>query len=1064
VSSLGDLPNFVPDAYRLLPAEQFHPENIVIGSYTFLPWVRGGVGAVVNAPFGAVRATIDVVIPVQATGLPDLSAQTTTPIQVRGPGDVIGLDERQIIRRYPLPEAVNVEDTFLAHVEFDRPVVPWLFSPMAPDGDRLTPWISLVVLAQGRYTVKPGTGGLPDQVQTFLGELQPTDDAWAWAHAQLVGPKDGSPTVDDRLTPSYGAANLARLLCPRHLEQETQYLACIVPTFNTGKARALGQPLPGALDVAWSRADNGSDVDTAITLPVYSSWRFSTGLDGDFGSLAAKLHGVPAPWQVGRRLTEMSRPGGGIPDLAANDPGRLQTIRAAVYSPNLPDPGSQDPTEVAAVAAENAQWPASETEALRTELNRPDALAGTTAADNGPIPRPIVGPEIYDRYQASARRVATTRDADWFGELNLQPAHRVAAGLGTRVVQMDQEKLMQSAWAQVGAVDAANRALRWAQLARFVGTSSHTRHFAPLAFGDLLSATRRIQARVLTSPGLTVAADIGASSLADAAVSASFRRVTRPYGGLARSIAADPAAHRKLVADGDAARDMQRPYVELDGAGGISAALTGALDAVRVAPALGGDPTAIGVALDAANKTLQSPAATDDAADHIANTDPTPAGFAAVAAKDLMERLVRGVELARGRQPAWSVAAASLVGAMQVIPDLADSAKQLAAKIAESQKIQLPPPSQQFMGLLRLASDVDAGTIIETYRQIGSDLVGVDWLGTPDRPGIGIGHGTLVERADPAVNLTLRMKARIPLPSWVRPDWLDDQLLNPVMAAPEFTRPMYQALDEYSRDWLLPGLATFPEPDIVTLLQSNSEFVEGFLAGLSHEMGRELLWRGYPTDQRGTYFRRFWNAGKNDLAQDIAHFTPTALGTHLDATLDGVVLLVRGKLIRRYPHVMVLAMYATSVDASGVPQFEDPVANPDSLASITFHGPLPPDMVLVGFDLSVAKIKDAPGKGVGWWFVIAEHPTAPRFGLEKDTFTPTTSRDQLGWNAQSIIRLDHYLDTHTTRALSDGQEAGSPTATFGADSASTARVLLRDPRRAAFEAQKLLLPTGALHD
>ena len=31
------------------------------------------------------------------------------------------------------------------------------------------------------------------------------------------------------------------------------------------------------------------------------------------------------------------------------------------------------------------------------------------------------------------------------------------------------------------------------------------------------------------------------------------------------------------------------------------------------------------------------------------------------------------------------------------------------------------------------------------------------------------------------------------------------------------------------------------------------------MAGLNHEMARELLWRGYPTDQRGTVFRRFWD-------------------------------------------------------------------------------------------------------------------------------------------------------------------------------------------------------------
>ena len=32
------------------------------------------------------------------------------------------------------------------------------------------------------------------------------------------------------------------------------------------------------------------------------------------------------------------------------------------------------------------------------------------------------------------------------------------------------------------------------------------------------------------------------------------------------------------------------------------------------------------------------------------------------------------------------------------------------------------------------------------------------------------------------------------------------------------------------------------------------------MVGLNHEMARELLWREYPTDQRGSYFRQFWDA------------------------------------------------------------------------------------------------------------------------------------------------------------------------------------------------------------
>ena len=31
------------------------------------------------------------------------------------------------------------------------------------------------------------------------------------------------------------------------------------------------------------------------------------------------------------------------------------------------------------------------------------------------------------------------------------------------------------------------------------------------------------------------------------------------------------------------------------------------------------------------------------------------------------------------------------------------------------------------------------------------------------------------------------------------------------------------------------------------------------MVGLNHEFARELLWREFPTDQRGSYFRQFWD-------------------------------------------------------------------------------------------------------------------------------------------------------------------------------------------------------------
>lgn len=45
------------------------------------------------------------------------------------------------------------------------------------------------------------------------------------------------------------------------------------------------------------------------------------------------------------------------------------------------------------------------------------------------------------------------------------------------------------------------------------------------------------------------------------------------------------------------------------------------------------------------------------------------------------------------------------------------------------------------------------------------------------------------------------------------------------------------------------------------------------MCGLNHEFAGELVWRGYPTDQRGSYFRQFWDVGETvpraDLLDDL---------------------------------------------------------------------------------------------------------------------------------------------------------------------------------------------------
>ena len=131
------------------------------------------------------------------------------------------------------------------------------------------------------------------------------------------------------------------------------------------------------------------------------------------------------------------------------------------------------------------------------------------------------------------------------------------------------------------------------------------------------------------------------------------------------------------------------------------------------------------------------------------------------------------------------------------------------------------------------------------------------------------------------------------------------------------------------------------------MLETNPRFVEAFLVGANHEMNRELLWRRYPTDRRGTPFHRFWD--RVDKAADIGPIhefrSNLRLGSNSGADLRGsLVLLVRGQLLRRYPNAVVYAVPALPTGASTrrPPVVEDPV----------FWGRIAPDVTFVGFDLT----------------------------------------------------------------------------------------------------------------
>jgi hypothetical protein len=237
---------------------------------------------------------------------------------------------------------------------------------------------------------------------------------------------------------------------------------------------------------------------------------------------------------------------------------------------------------------------------------------------------------------------------------------------------------------------------------------------------------------------------------------------------------------------------------------------------------------------------------------------------------------------------------------------------------------------------------------------------------------------------------------------------------------------MYEALKKISDELFLPNVERI-EHNSITLLETNQPFIESYMVGLNHEFARELLWREYPTDQRGSYFRQFWDvatilkdpalAGKTeDKKREPYYDIPklhewrrkSKLGDHDNRQKPGeppkdeVVLVIRGELLKKYPTAVV---YAHKADWTINPQTHkaDP-SEPRSLSrpeegdkekpdtevirTPLYSAKVDPDIYFFGFDLTVSDAKGVTEPetptvaNAGWFFVIKERPGEPRFGFD----------------------------------------------------------------------------------
>ncbi|WP_227376835.1 hypothetical protein [Haladaptatus halobius] len=509
--------------------------------YTFYPTVRRGY-----RPTSTFDGSTDVADPgslgveltVRGSGENgDRTETASVSLRMYGPGDVIGLDRRQVVRVEPSENSDGFPPNQFPHIEFVRPDLPWLFSPQrADDSGRNRPWLALVCVERDRDAVRldpPGTGPLP-VLETPVAELPNPAESWAWAHAQVTGTHD----PDDELART-SDRTISRLVCPRNLDDATAYVACVVPTFETGRRAGLGtsvgadetDPDGNHLSLAWE-----TDGDRIVRLPVYYSWEFRTGLEGDFESLVRELESVELGPDVGYRTIDVGDPGPDILTIPADDDDATVSLGGALKSAD----------------AVGDAYGNDHQEAFRTLLNVPEGIDEAAGSS-------IVGPPKYGQWHAGARTIeppptAPEGDDDseaypaWLHTLNTDPQYRVAAALGAETVRHRQEELMASAWGQAGDLRELNDRLRGMQLGRS-GVARNHAHLGDVRPEALLQFTAPAQDRMAVStaelPANHVLADsttgfvtlrtvLARTALPDGATSPAFRRLTRSNGPLAR--------------------------------------------------------------------------------------------------------------------------------------------------------------------------------------------------------------------------------------------------------------------------------------------------------------------------------------------------------------------------------------------------------------------------------------------------------------------------------------------------------------------------------------------------
>lgn len=1023
---------------------------IEIARYQFHSWARRGIAANITEAddLGTGASTVveraEVSLGVLLNG-----AGQSKHFSLIGPGDIIGVGREMIVRTEPRNWISDFESNYLAFIEFYDEDFIWRYTPAAPAGTRLRPWLFLLVLEEDEFERTARRIPLPTIKVKSPDVFPPAGESWLWGHVHSNADIPDSELSDfERFLQSLNKTVnddpdqlYCRLMSPRKLAPHTQYSAFVIPSFETGRLAGLEQRTDAtpAQMPAWDNSGAKGE------LPFYFEWFFRTGANADFESLVRILEPRPMDPSVGKRDMDCHRPGFVTVDGSGELPGTspsLLGLEGAVKAPTTTSTVFPDPPAETAFQTE-----------LQKIVNLPFDIIGTDTSGDPVISLPLYGGKHAKTSAADVVKLDIARSG-WVHDLNKDPRWRVASGFGTTVVQNGQEDYMRKAWAQATRVLAANTRIKRTLFYMTVALQVTRKTLSVLPETQLLAVSRPVLSRVLASP-TTVLHQIRESRLPAAVFSGALRRLVRRRGRMLRRLSATTAFdYERLihaVNDGDIEVDPPRqtphgmPNTQTIG----DAIFPWKLPAWLVWVIRNRNwvlAIVLGLLLLIALVT---------------------GAWIAIA---LLAAVAVGLWAGAGRLQQHLTASEVLIDPTALAASVGAVPQQPAFSLSLSDEAVQPPATPTSPG----RDSVEAAN----FRRALTDFARRNAIDMPVKRFEPVDLATAYRKVHDAIHphraFPHRLAHAVRLPAYIslaQPDQIYE-----AMAYPDFEEAMYKKLVDISGELLLPNLKAVPM-NTISLLKTNQRFIESYLVGLNHEMGRELLWREYPTDERGSYFRQFWDVkglirpqqgrseaelmeGAKDIRPIHTWSSPSVLGSHNNrGGPEQTVLLIRGDLLKRYPNTLIFAQKAIPGQNPHEHAIDTDLTSQEFATHVRFplyKAELPPDIKLYGFDLTIEQARGTaatPGfaDSLGWFFVIQEVPGEPRFGMDV-TFDPGT--DGLSWDDLSWDRLPptaRFIQGSVLPTLNVPDKSR-----WGSDSANMAHILFQKPSMIAVHATEML--------